>query len=281
MYVNNEATSNSTLDESIYCSKIEFLRENQELVAEVKTELLNFKQLLSESDEQNRYILGEMEKVSKLNGGLLENISQLSKLENISQSIDNLSNTVNSLKETYVINSNDLIKAATTLPDGSYGLEITSGVIGALVAAVAVFIFNLIYFKNINSVNKKAHYSNIALKLLEYFESSATKYWISERIKDKRKKDENDKEMKLLEIKIKSDFSVLRTSLDSFCGLFSNKETIDQKRIIALVDELYDLSTGGNFESDSKVSEPKITNEISNLVSKLKSILIKYSQQVN
>ncbi|GAA3923796.1 hypothetical protein [Litoribacillus peritrichatus] len=283
MDVNNEINSSSipTLDKSFEHSTLEYLKENQEIATDVKAELSSIKQILSESIIQNRETFEEIETISKLNEDLPEHTSQLSNLENISDNIDALSNAVNLLKTTFENQSNSLINVATTIPDGSYGLEITSGISGALVAALAVFIFNLIYFKNVNKVNKEAHYSNIALKLLEFFESSATSYWISERIKDKRKKDTNNKEMKLLEIKIKSDFLVLRTSLEKFCNLISIKNSSDSKQILALIDELYDLSTGGEFESDSKVSNPKITSEISKLVSRLKSILIKYSQQIN
>jgi hypothetical protein len=87
--------------------------------------------------------------------------------------------------------------------------------------------------------------------------------------------------MKLLEVKIKSEFKVLRDSLDAFCFYLqpSQKNHIDA--ITRFVDEVFDIATGGDFESENKKSEAKITFYISQQCSSLKSILLKYSQHTS
>ena len=212
---------------------------------------------------------------------LVENPSTLSPCEGLLNQIDDLNDSINSMKQTYVEENSNLIDAINSIPEGSYPLEITAGVIGALVAAFAVFVFNSIYFKKINAINKKAHYANTTLKLIEYFEETSTNYWISERVKDQRRKNVNNKEMKLLEIKIKSEFLVMRISLERFCELLPSNDSSDSKKISSSVDELYELATGGEFESEDKKSSVKVTKEIAKKCAFLKALMIQHSHHIN
>ncbi|MCW8108383.1 hypothetical protein OPS25_07745 [Alteromonas ponticola] len=201
--------------------------------------------------------------------------------ERLIQSLNEIRDAAIELRKAYISSNPNLINGVSTIPDGSYGLEITAGIIGAIIAAVAVFTSNNIYFSRVNRHNKKPHYASIALKLLENFEGLVTEYWMTERILDKRRKDENSNDMKLQEIRIKSEFVVLRKSVDTFCELLSkNNEKRDKDNLLVNIGTLYDVALGGEFESDNKKVDVNTTQKLSRLIANLKFLLIKYSQQV-
>jgi methyl-accepting chemotaxis protein len=173
-------------------------------------ELLNESEILITSVNDNIEKLGEkfqsncignieqhLEGFSISQEKLLELYSKLPTKVEYSNSAQNISDVINKQSETISESTTKLVEAISTIPDGSYGLAITSGIIGAIVAAVAVFFANFFYLSHVNSKNKKAHFANVALSLLGDFEKSATIYWISAKIKDKRNKSYNEIDMKL------------------------------------------------------------------------------------
>jgi hypothetical protein len=258
------------------------------------SELLNESQILITSVNDNIEKLSDkfqincvgnieqhLESLSISNEKLLEFYSRLPTKEEYSISVQNISDVFNNQTETMTDSTTKLVNVIGTIPDGSYGLAITSGIIGAIVAAVAVFSANYFYLRHVNTNNKKAHFANVVLSLLGDFEQSSTKYWISEKVNDKRNKGQNKIEMQMLEVKIKSEFTVLRESLEAFCELLLPSQKKHMDDITKFVDEVYDIATGGDFESENKKSEKRITFYISQQCSSLKSILLKYSQHTS
>lgn len=248
---------------------------NQKLIDTIDTNLKNINTEISQNASKNKEVL------SNINENLIHLKNSLPTIEEYKNIIQPVTEELAKNNELIQESTIKLTAAISTIPEGSYGLAIVSGIVGAIVAAIAVICGNFYYFGKLNKKNKKAHNANIALKLLEYFESTSTEYWISECKKDRRNVNINDKEMKLLEVKIKSEFTVLRHCLADFSELLESSESIHKDFIGTFIDDVYDLAMGGEFESNNKKTDKKTTLEISQKCSSLKAILIKYSQHIN
>ena len=59
--------------------------------------------------------------------------------------------------------------------------------IGAIVAAIAALSVNYVYQKYINNENKKSHFADISISILDSFEKTAILYWIEDKIADEIK----------------------------------------------------------------------------------------------
>lgn len=257
----------------------ELLTESEILIFSVNNNVEKLSDKLQSNCIGN--IEGHLESISITNEKLLDIYSKLPTKTEYNNSIQSINEVLNYQTSIMEDSTAKLVDTIGTIPHGAYGLAITSGIIGAIVAAVAVFYANFFYFRHVNTNNKKAHFANVILSLLDDFEKSSTKYWISEKIIDKRKKDNNEIEMQMLEVKIKSEFKVLRESLESFCDLLLPSEKNHVDDITKFSDDVFDICTGGDFETENKKSEKKITFYISQQCSSLKSILLKYSQHTS
>ncbi|MBO2902315.1 hypothetical protein J5H42_16315 [Aeromonas dhakensis] len=160
----------------------------------------------------------------------------------------------------------------SSIPDGSYPLTIVSAVLGALVAAIAAFSFNVMYWRKLNNDNIKSHYANICLKHLATFEKAALQYWIN------NKTNENSQEMQLLEVKIRSTFIVLKSSLDNLSKVVI--DPTDKENISLFTTTIFDVATGGNFESSFKKTERNTCLKISKECSKITTTILKHSQKI-
>ncbi|MEH8110183.1 hypothetical protein ACEUC8_12445 [Aeromonas veronii] len=159
----------------------------------------------------------------------------------------------------------------SSIPDGSYPLTILSAVLGALVAAIAAFLFNIAYWRKLNKENFKSHYANICLEHLTTFEKAALQYWIS------NKTNENAQEMQLLEVKIRSTFIVLKSSLDNLSNVVV--DPADKASISTFTTTIFDVATGGNFESSVKKTERNTCLKISKECSKIMTVILRHSQK--
>ena len=172
-----------------------------------------------------------------------------------------------------------LSNAISTIPNGSYPLALTSGVIGALVASFAAFLITFLYQKYLNNLNKKSHFADISISILDSFQNTASNYWVKDKVTDKRRSNNNDEEMKVLEIRIKTEFTVLKASLNEFKETLTDKDDAHKQKIKNFINDIYDLATGGDFESENKKSEITTAAKICKQSANMKSILLKYSQR--
>lgn len=257
-------------------SNKELLVKGEQLLASLNKNLekLNFSSkefCTKESDKQVSALASSNEK-------LIDLYSQLLTKAEFNGVIESISGVANQHQQVVSANTSKLVEAINVIPTGSYSLAITSGVVGAIIASVAAFLANFFYQKYVNQKNKSAHFADVALVLLKDFENTAIEYWVSAKIRGTRNKNNNETDMKLLEVKIKSEFLVLKACLSEFSQLVlpvskSHKEQVDK-----FIDDVYDECMGGDFESDNKKSEKSVAIKVSKLCARLKSILLKYSQ---
>lgn len=224
-------------------------------------------------------ISGQLDALLNSNLQMFTDLSNLSdKVTDISQACSinfALKEHTNTLSHTISSSISGLSEKISTIPDGSYSLAIISGIIGAVVAAFAAGMLNFFYWRHVNKENKKSHFSICALEHLQEFEESALKYWIQD------KKPSNVTEMYLLEVKILSQFQVLKSSLSDLISQLPESEKSEKDIINTFIGDVYDVATGGDFESSDKKCEKKTTLNISRICSSLKSTLLKFSQQTN
>lgn len=185
----------------------------------------------------------------------------------ISEHNNNLSNTNSILLEI-----NDTL---SSIPNGSYPLTITSGILSAIVAAGVAFFLNYLFWRKIRTHNRISHFAQLSIELLDLFEMNSTNYWS---INGNKK---NQLRIKNLETQIKSNFTVLRVSLTEFEKRVPSKFRDDKDLVIQFINEIYDKATGDSFESANRKSEPRRSQNISSSCSKMKALLIRYSQVSN
>ncbi|GLR32798.1 hypothetical protein [Shewanella decolorationis] len=120
----------------------------------------------------------------------------------ISEHNNNLSNTNSILLE--------IDNTLSSIPNGSYPLTITSGILSAIVAAGVAFFLNYLFWRKIRNHNRISHFAQLSIELLDLFEFNSTNYWLLNCNKN------NQLKVKNLETQIKSNFTVLRVSLTEF-----------------------------------------------------------------
>lgn len=257
-------------------SNTELLNESKNLIGLINDNIEKLNHQFNEScsiaqEQQIELLTSSNQKLIELYSTLLTKVEYQKSTQHLTEVISNHSEAVST-------STIKLVNAINVIPDGSYSLAITSGVIGAIVASFAAFFANFFYQNHVNKNNKIAHFADVAIALLNDFEKTATEYWISDKKKDKRNKNINEVEMKLLEIKIKSEFKVLKDCLEEFQVSIPSSKQPHKDHVIGFIDAVYDIATGGDFESDNKKSEKAVAVSISKKCSSLKSMLLKYSQ---
>ncbi|HGZ6765027.1 hypothetical protein [Vibrio parahaemolyticus] len=268
--------SNSKFIESKYCISELHLDELIDKNSDEFSTLLNQCSSKAELLELNNAISQLSAKISQGLSGTEEIVNDLSSStleasEIISESISTSSQLASSVVDK---NLSGLAEVVSSIPEGSYPLAFTSGALGALVAAAAAFTLNYFYWKKVNQHNRLSHFASVSIDHLHDFENSSVCYWIS------NENNSSNEEMIKLEIRIRTQFSILKSSLDELCKKIPESYHEDSLEIKRIIEEMYDDATGGNFESASKVRDRKLALMISRNCLKIKSILIKYSHKI-
>lgn len=264
-----EVTNTQDVDKTLES----LINENHE--NEIITAVDSFTDLKHYIEEE---LCGLNENISNLNTASVEIKRNMIDKEHYQFFINKLDTSFIQYSENQKENTSKLVEAISSVPDGSYSLAITSGVIGAIVAAIAALSVNYFYQKYINNENKKSHFADISISILDSFEKTAILYWIEDKIADEKAHNYNSKEMERLELKIKSEFTVLRASLGEFLSSLSEKEFQQKTKVTEIIEKVYDLATGSSFETVDKKCDKSIAAKISTQTARLKSILLKFSQ---
>ncbi|OZS41348.1 hypothetical protein, partial [Photobacterium sanguinicancri] len=160
-----------------------------------------------------------------------------------------------------------LVRAISSIPDGSYPLSFFSAILSAFVAAFAAYLFNVLYWKKVDKKNRLNQLVTETYNITNELEEVCGQYWLSE------KNSTNQPQMEFYEFKMKSILLLLSGRKKILFKMFPKlmRENIDE--IYALVEEIYDLSTGGDFESKFRITSKKRASGISRRCVKLKDKL--------
>ena len=191
--------------------------------------------------------------------------------DSITKTISNHTESSNNILHT---GFNKLYQAVSSIPDGSYSLAFTSGALSALVAALVAFLLNYLYWKKISNHNRLSHFAAMSIEHLNDFESYAISYWISSSNNSKNEK------MVELEIRIRTQYLILKSSLNELLKKIPPKYSNDKQSISDFINQIFDDATGGAFESSSKKRDKKLALKISRKCLEIKSILIRYNQKM-
>lgn len=161
----------------------------------------------------------------------------------------------------------------SSIPDGSYQLSIVSGVISALVATFAAFIINYLYWRKVNRYNLLSHYADFSIDQLISFKNICIKYWIQDG-------KQNNSDLVSSEVVMITSYASLNKSIVMISELIPKKYIEDVKEMESLIQEVYDVSTGGDFQSINKGVDKKRAMKVSRLCLELQTILIKYSHRL-
>lgn len=119
--------------------------------------------------------------------------------------------------------------------------KLINAIIAAFVGALSAYAFNKIHWHQVHQIEQSKSIINDVDKLASSIEELAVKYWLQ----DYNASSAGD--LKLMEISIKSYLRIII----NFCKLFrENKIPSDLE---SLTNELFELCTGGDFESIRRI----------------------------
>ena len=213
--------------------------------------------------------------VSEVLGKINDTLVQSCSLDTTNTFLNNIATSVNNLQQTFTQApiSDDLISRLeqlnTTLSTTpKYSFIETLG--GALFSVLAAFVFNFLYWK-MKEKKEKLQASIMEAKVaLEEFEINSSSYWSC----DYRSKDITSSSIQ--EAKIKSNhFILLSTFNNKIRPLIGStkKEKEFKEKITKEIESLFDIATGGDFESSSRMANRKTVSDIIRRCARLKTQL--------
>lgn len=163
----------------------------------------------------------------------------------------------------------------SSIPSGSYGLAFFSGVIGALVAAVAAFSLNYLFWRKNKLHNRISHFAALSIVHLEELEDSAVSYWIEDNT------DLNSHCMQKYEIRIRTRFDMLKSSVGELFERIDVKYANDFTDVTNSLGIIYDEVMGYDFESRLKKRNRKVALITARECGVIRRVLHRYSQFIN
>ncbi|WP_413522383.1 hypothetical protein [Photobacterium phosphoreum] len=185
--------------------------------------------------------------------------------------LTDLKNVINDTSK-ITIKNDELIKALNELnhtlsstPSGSL-YEI---IIGAFFSVLAAFVFNYLYWKSNERKEKRYTYVIEAKNSLQDFETNATDYWSTDYLS------KNNKSTSIQEAKIKANHALLLNTYKQIKQLLSRsqKQNDQHLKIDIELSKLYDIATGGNFESSTRKANKKTVSSIIRHCTRIKTML--------
>jgi hypothetical protein len=150
----------------------------------------------------------------------------------------------------------------SSIPNGSFLVAI----VGALSSVIAAFLFNVIYWKVID-VKKRVSSEVAKIEIvLDRFEKTATEYWMYPYNSQKAKG------ILIKEMRMKADLRLLRDSQKKISNQLFRQITRTQFNTTMnhLIGDLYDGSTGGDFEATQRKADLKRCGEIIRLCTQIR-----------
>ena len=143
----------------------------------------------------------------------------------------------------------------------------------ALIGALSAYLFNFLHWKIVRKTNKLYGSGVELIELIQRLESEALKYWISSY--DDSKKEE----ILIAEISIKSIIRRIDVQTRALVTLLGDNRMKGKKQQISgFPYDIYDLVTGGDFESKARSSSKrkamKISKQCSDARSNVSSIIM-------
>lgn len=187
-------------------------------------------------------------------------------IQDINTSIDKIELTLSKLKSSELLIDplEKINNTLSTTPEGSL-YEI---LFGALFSVLAAFVFNFLYWRLKERKEKLFARVNEAKVALEDFEINASNYWSCNYDKEK------PQAYVIQEAKIKANHLILMSTFEKHIQPFvepSQKKL--STKILSEIDGLFDISTGGDFESSSRMANPKTVSDIIKRCARIKTQL--------
>lgn len=149
-------------------------------------------------------------------------------------------------------------------PDIFFGLSL------ATIGAFAAWLFNHLHWKMVEASERKKAARNVMLELINDLENPALEYWLADF------DPENKKTNEAKEIRLKSNLKLVVNQAKSLSELINkSSQTSTRVAIEHYAYDLFDVVTGGEFESHQKKRSKSTANKISDLCIKVKVELYK------
>lgn len=143
--------------------------------------------------------------------------------------------------------------------------DFLSWIVPAFAGAFAAYLFNYFHWQMVEKRQVKSNLSTALCDCIKELEDASVKYWLTA-------SDSNSQiESKQIEISIKSQLTIMRAHISRLGKSDNESETVST--LDEFSDEIYDLITGGEFESTSRPESPNIASKISKKCTKARALL--------
>ena len=137
-------------------------------------------------------------------------------------------------------------------------------IVAALLGAASAYLFNYFHWKIVESKNTISSLCKLITDTIDTLEQSSVHYWLEESF-DKASVG------KQFEITIKAKCEVLgRQTEQLFAKINTNQPASRTLKIRQAVNDIYDIATGGDFESLNRKADPVKAAKIGRLCTKVK-----------
>jgi hypothetical protein len=151
-------------------------------------------------------------------------------------------------------------------------------IFAAIIGAFSAYIFNLFHWQIARKFDRRAQYLYAIKSKIDQFDELCTKYWITsnEGSNSNNKLDEITR--KTYELQIKSWYKSLISHINSYITFtYKNEQerVRKEKDINTLLENIFDQSSGGDFEQKHRTEEPKRCSQINTLCTDLTVYLLR------
>lgn len=131
------------------------------------------------------------------------------------------------------------------------------GIIAATVGAFSAFVFNVLHLDSAERSKKIESLTSIVVNNIVELESKAVFYWLT-------RADSKTNELKLLEIELKSRCFINQKLIHNFLTTLPDSTPVATRiNLTEFAEEIFDLTTGGDFESAQRKEDPKLAHKLS------------------
>jgi hypothetical protein len=190
----------------------------------------------------------------------------------VSSLTDTLNTQINSNTQELINMIDALEKIEQAIPSSTISDGVVIAITGALSGAIAAFLFNWLYSSRTTKRDNLIKLASSLNEKIEVLESSARTYWLipySQKLALK---------LNAQEIKIKSNLKAVRILSRSFSSRINRtKNQTLVSEITDYTDNIYDLITGGEFESKDRKASINTATKISNSSSVIRAKISDFS----
>jgi len=195
-------------------------------------------------------------------------------LQHLAENNDDIAAILERINDNLSINLSKLSVSITDTIHNASGISLGTALLSifiVIIGAFSAYLFNHLHWRNVKKNDKINSGTGNLVTLLEKLELIAIEYWLKEY------SEESNIEIESSEIQIKSILKLIVKQTNLTLNLAKNGTLDINHPLMRQVEELFDLITGGDFESHGRERSKIKATKISNLCTETQILLQEFS----